>query len=158
MLVVDDERVAAHGHDRHLVVGRHHSSLGGFQGASCCASRDTACVKHASGARVTPAPICPTPASRCAMPVLMTGRIPVSTTLRASMPAGVPPKLSAGSVNALLRPSVICVIANVLAIASCGVPPTNFTIAGAAAIAKPPTPAVSVIALSPRSGAASAML
>ena len=35
------------------------------------------------------------------------------------------------------------------------VPPTNLTIAGAAAIAKPPMPAVSVIAESPMSGLAS---
>jgi hypothetical protein len=41
------------------------------------------------------------------------------------------------------------------AAASAGVPPTNCTIAGAAAIAKPPSPAVSVMALSPRSAAAS---
>ena len=47
-------------------------------------------VKHASGARVMPAPIWPTPGSLCAMPVLMTGSMPVSTTRRASMPAGVP--------------------------------------------------------------------
>jgi hypothetical protein len=52
----------------------------------------------------------------------------------------------------------MCVIASVLASASCGVPPTNLTIAGAAAMAKPPRPAVSVIALSPRSGAASLMV
>ena len=118
----------------------------------------TACEKQASGARVTPAPIWPTPGSLCAMPVLITGRMPVSTTRRASMHAGVPAKSSAGSVKALLRRRVMWVIASVLASASCGVPPTNLTIAGAAAMAKPPTPAVSVIALSPRSGAASAMV
>ena len=92
------------------------------------------------------------------MPVLMIGAIPVSTTLRASMPAGVPAKSSAGRVSAPLRPSVMWLISSVFAIASCGVPPTNCTIAGAAAMAKPPRPAVSVIALSPRSGAASAAL
>jgi hypothetical protein len=112
-------------------------------------------VKHASGARVTPAPIWPTPGSLCAMPVLITGSIPVSTTRRASMHAGVPAKSSAGRVKAPFRLRVMCVIASVLASASCGVPPTNLTIAGAAAMAKPPSPAVSVIALSPRSGAAS---
>src|ERR1700684_3879305 len=37
------------------------------------------------------------PASRWAMPVLITGKIPVSTTLRISMPAGVPEKFMAGS-------------------------------------------------------------
>src|SRR5712671_431186 len=39
--------------------------------------------------------------------------------------------------------------------ASAGVPPTNWTTAGAPPIAKPPRPAVSVIALSPMSGLAS---
>ena len=73
-------------------------------------------------------------------------------------PAGVPAKSMAGSVSAPLRPSVMWAISSVLAIASCGLPPTNCTIAGDAAMAKPPTPAVSVIALSPRSGAASAVL
>ena len=40
-----------------------------------------AAVKHAMGAVVMPAPICPTPASRCAMPLLMTGRMPRSSDL-----------------------------------------------------------------------------
>ena len=88
------------------------------------------------------------------MPVLMIGAMLVSSTLRASMPAGVPVKFIAGRVNALLRPSVMCVISRVLAMASCGVPPTNCTMAGAVAMAKPPSPAVSVIELSPMSGAA----
>ena len=48
------------------------------------ASAVAALVKHSSGARVMPAPIWPTPARRCA--------IPVSTTLRASIPAGFPAK------------------------------------------------------------------
>jgi hypothetical protein len=88
------------------------------------------------------------------MPVLMIGVMLVSSTLRASMPAGVPVKFIAGNVKPLLRPSVMCVISRVFAIASCGVPPTNCTIAGAVAIANPPSPAVSVIELSPMSGAA----
>src|SRR3972149_820055 len=46
--------------------------------------------KHSRGARVMPAPIWPTPASRWAMPVLMTGWTPVSTTRRTSMPGGGP--------------------------------------------------------------------
>jgi hypothetical protein len=46
----------------------------------------TAWVKHAIGAVVTPAPIWPTPARRCAMPLLITGSTPQSTTLRASIP------------------------------------------------------------------------
>src|SRR5579863_3292864 len=73
------------------------------------------------------------PARRCAIPVLIIGRIPVSTTLRASIPAGVPAKLIDGNVKPPLRPMVMCRIAAVLAMASSGVPPTNFTIAGAAA-------------------------
>src|SRR5262249_35003084 len=51
------------------------------------ASAFTAAVKQAIGAVVPPAPIWPTPASRWAMPLLMTGSTPQSTTLRASMPA-----------------------------------------------------------------------
>jgi len=51
-----------------------------------------AAVKHASGAVVMPAPIWPTPASRWAIPVLMTGTMPVSTTVRTSTSAGVGPK------------------------------------------------------------------
>jgi hypothetical protein len=46
-------------------------------------------------------------------------------------------------------------MSRVAASASAGVPPTNSTMAGAPAIAKPPSPAVSVIALSPMSGLAS---
>ena len=67
----------------------------------------------------------------------------------------VAPKFSAGSVKAGCVPSVIDRMRRLFSVASAGVPPTNCTIAGAAAIAKPPTPAVSVIALSPRSAAAS---
>jgi len=44
------------------------------------------------------------PASRCAIPVLIIGRIPVSTTLRASIPAGVPAKLIGGSAKPPLPP------------------------------------------------------
>ena len=73
------------------------------------------------------------------------------------MPAGVPLKFMAGRVNALFWPSVMWPMDAVFAIASAGVPPTKLTMAGAAAIANPPRPAVSVIALSPRSGAASAI-
>ena len=51
-----------------------------------------------------PAPIWPMPGSRWAMPVLMTGKIPVSTTLRASMPAGVPAKIHRRNVKALFWP------------------------------------------------------
>ena len=71
------------------------------------------------------------------------------------MPAAVGPKFSAGNVNAGLVPIVIDCIRRLFSVASAGVPPTNLTMAGAAAMANPPTPAVSVIALSPRSAAAS---
>ena len=37
-------------------------------------------LKHSIGAVVMPAPICPTPAFLCAIPVLMIGKIPESTT------------------------------------------------------------------------------
>jgi hypothetical protein len=116
----------------------------------------TAAAKQAIGALVTPAPICPTPACRCAIPLLITGRMPESTTLRASMPAAAAAKSSEGSVNDAFAPSVIARIRRLWFVASAGVPPTNLTMAGAAAMAKPPTPAVSVIAESPRSAAASA--
>ena len=43
-----------------------------------------------------PAPIWPMPASMCAMPVVTTGRMPVSTTLRTSMPVGAPSKSRLG--------------------------------------------------------------
>lgn len=91
----------------------------------------------------------PDPACLWAIPVLMTGKMPRSVTLRASIPAAVGAKLRAGSVNAGLPPRVMACIRRLLLVASAGVPPTNLTIAGDDAIAKPPTPAVSVIALSP---------
>jgi len=66
--------------------------LHGVSSGTVEASAVTALVKQSSGARVMPAPIWPTPAWRCAIPVLIIGRTPVSTTLRASIPAGVPAK------------------------------------------------------------------
>ncbi len=105
-----------------------------------------------------PAPTWPMPASRWAMPVLITGAMPVSTTLRMSMPAGVAAKSSCGRVKASLRPMVMCAMRCELATASAAEPPTNCTIAGAAAMAKAPMPAVSVMVLSPMSGLASAAL
>ena len=57
---------------------------------TCSASAFTAASKTASGARTTPAPTCPTPGSRWAMPVLMTGASPVSRTRRTSIPVGTP--------------------------------------------------------------------
>ncbi len=64
-------------------------------------------------------------------------------------------EVEGGSVNAGLLPSVIDSIRRLFAVASAGVPPTNCTMAGDAAIAKPPRPLVSVMAESPRSAAAS---
>src|SRR4029078_5159161 len=63
------------------------------------ASARVAWKKQSRGARTTPAPTWPTPASLCAMPVLMTGAIPVSTTRRMSMPLGTPEKSNAGIVH-----------------------------------------------------------
>ncbi len=71
------------------------------------------------------------------------------------MPVGVPRKPSTGTWYVGLSASVISYISRVASIASATSPPTNFTIAGAAAIAKPPMPPVSVMAESPMSGLAS---
>ena len=59
-------------------------------------------------------------------------------------------------VKALCSPAVISYISTVALSASSGVPPMNLTMAGAPAMAKPPMPPVSVIALSPISRLASA--
>ena len=69
VLAIADQRVAADRDDGESVA----SSL---PLSARSASAATAWVKHASGARVMPAPIWPTPASVCAMPVLMTGSMP----------------------------------------------------------------------------------
>ena len=58
------------------------------QKASPCAR--AAAVKHARGARNTPAPICPPPLP--ATPMSITGVIPVATTLWMSIPTGMPRK------------------------------------------------------------------
>ena len=57
------------------------------------------------------------------------------------MPVGVPRKSSTGIWYAGFSASVISYISRVASIASATSPPTNRTIAGAAAIAKPPMPA-----------------
>ena len=72
------------------------------------------------------------------------------------MPVGVPRKPSAGMVKWGLSATVISYISRVASRASCGVPPMKVTMAGAAAMAKAPMPAVSVIVESPMSGLASA--
>ena len=80
------------------------------------------------------------------MPVSIAGVMPVSTTFLASIPTGVPRKSSAGILKAACSPSVISYISSVVSTASRAVPPTNWTMAGAAASAKAPSPAVSVMA------------
>ena len=70
-------------------------------------------------------------------------------------PVAVPSKFSAGIVYPLFFAMVISCICLLYLSASSGVPPTKLMIAGAAAKVKPPSPAVSVIALSPMSGLAS---
>ncbi len=57
-----------------------------------------------------PAPIWPTPASRWAIPVLMTGRIPASTTFRRSIPVALPRKSRGGRKKEPLSVSVISYI------------------------------------------------
>lgn len=89
------------------------------------------------------------------MPVLICGRMPVRTTLVTSMPVGAPRKSSTGIAYIGCSPTVISYIRRDAASASDTSPPTKRTIAGAAAIEKPPRPAVSVMAESPMSGLAS---
>ena len=50
----------------------------------------SAASKQSSGALTTPAPTCPRPGSLCAMPVLIVGAMPLSTTRRISIPVGTP--------------------------------------------------------------------
>jgi len=76
---------------------------------------------------------------------------------RTSIPVGVPRKSSAQPVRRALA-ELISYMSRVYSSASAGVPPTNWTTAGAPPIAKPPRPAVSVMALSPMSGLASPAL
>ena len=72
-----------------------------------------------------------------------------------SMPVGVPWNSSTGTVQRGFSARVISCMRRVVARASGTEPPTRRTIAGAVAIAKPPMPAVSVIAESPMSALAS---
>ena len=97
----------------------------------------------------------PMPGFLCATPVLMKGAMPLAITLRTSMPSGVPRKLSTGTVKNSCSPAVIWYISCVTLNARSAVPPTKRTMAGAAAIAKPPMPPVSVMLESPMSGLAS---
>jgi hypothetical protein len=95
------------------------------------------------------------PATRPAIPVLICGSTPLRTTAATSMPVGVPRNSRIGMPKAGFSPTVMSYIRCVVARASGTEPPTNRTIAGAVAIARPPMPAVSVIAESPMSGLAS---
>src|SRR5256885_1159719 len=140
--IVGAERLAANGDDDQA------------HGASASASR--ACSKQARGARTTPAPIWPVPALRPAMPVLINGVTPSSTTRRTSIPAGAPRSSSVGILKCGCSPTQISSISPVAAIASRMPPaPTNRATEGEAAMAPPPSPIVSTIALSPMSGLAS---
>jgi hypothetical protein len=89
------------------------------------------------------------------MPVLICGRMPVRATAATSMPVGVPRNSRIGIWYAVCSPTVISYIVCVARSANGTSPPTKRTIAGAAAMAKPPMPAVSVMAESPMSGFAS---
>jgi len=89
---------------------------------------------------VIPAPIIPIPGSLWAIAVLMTGSTPVCSTLRTSMPVAMPRKSSSGIVTFGFVVVVISAMPSENATASSTVPPTSATIAGADAIAKPPSP------------------
>ena len=71
----------------------------------CPASARTAFTNASIGGPTSPAPIWPTPGSRWAMPVLTSGRMPVCTTSRQSIPGGVPRKPSAGIGSCGSRPT-----------------------------------------------------
>jgi hypothetical protein len=90
------------------------------------------------------------------MPVLMIGAMPVRTTASTSIPNGTPRKPSTGSVQVGCSDTVSWYISSVQVRASSASPPTRPTMAGAPAMANPPSPTVSVIAESPMSGLASA--
>src|SRR4029453_13908550 len=92
-LPFEDEGVATD-RDQQGLVGGH---AGEAVTPSSMAMARSAAAKQPRGARAMPAPIWPTPGSRWAMPVLITGWVPLSTTRRTSIPVGVPAKPSAGN-------------------------------------------------------------
>src|SRR5262249_34886963 len=106
----EDDRVQIGG-AAHLVADHAHAT------PMVSAKATSASSKHLSGALTTPAPTWPTPGSRWAMPVLMVGVTPVSTTRRMSMPVGTPAKSMAGIVHAGLVPTVISPMARLKAAA-----------------------------------------
>src|SRR3954447_979071 len=87
------------------------------------ASARIAVTKGSSGGRTTPPPMTPTPASRWAIPVSISGRTPVSTTLRTSMPTGVPRKPRAGIRKWSLSAQVMSYIVRVARTASSALVP-----------------------------------
>ena len=91
---------------------------------------------------------------RPAIPVLMIGTTPVRTTRSTSIPKGHR-EPRAGSVGRVCSASVTSYISSVQPRASPTSPPTSCTMAGAPAMANPPSPTVSVIAESPMSALAS---
>src|SRR6185295_13235170 len=150
-------RQSHQGHRIQITAAPHGVAHDAAHDASASApSATTAARKQANGARTTPAPTWPTPGFLCAMPVLMIGAMPVSTTSRTSMPVATPAKLRAGIVQRGFSLMVISRIIWVKCWASAAEPaPTKPTTAGAAAMAKPPRPMLSTIAESPMSGLAS---
>src|SRR5581483_3991488 len=134
-------RVEAAGveHDRQLVAGQR--AVGeDVEDAEGEPHRRAASRKGSIGARTSPAPTWPTPASRCAMPVLISGWMPVSAMRRTSIPVGEPRKSSDGMAWFGFSASVISYISRVASRAAVASPPTTRVMAGAAAIAKPPRP------------------
>ncbi len=69
-------------------------SAKGSAAASARAAR--ALVNASAGGLTRPAPTCPVPATRPAIPVLTTGSTPVLATSVTSIPTGVPRKPSPG--------------------------------------------------------------
>src|SRR4029453_6488807 len=102
----------------------------------------TAAVKRAIAGRTSPAPTCPVPATRPAMPVLMIGAMPGRTTERTSMPNGTPRDPSPGRDHRGCSATVAWYISSVQVRASSTSPPTRPTMAGVPAMANPPRPTV----------------
>src|SRR6266571_4223128 len=106
-----------------------------------------AAVKHSSGARRIPAPICPPfwPAS----PPSITGVVPVAVTRKTSMPTGVPRKPKYGILKSGCSATVMSYMAEFIRTISAADPPWYACRPNAAAWANPPRPTVSVMWLSP---------
>ena len=98
-----------------------------------------------SGSRVSPAPTWPTPAVRCARPLLTIGAMPVSCTRATSMPIGVPTNPSDGMSQRVLVPRVTWRSSSTSLGDRVGSPPVKRLSAGAATSAKAPSPTTSVM-------------